>query len=127
MPAQKIPRSVDDYVATFAPDIQTVLRKIRRTVKAAAPNAEETISYRMPAYKLHGVLVYFAAFKQHIGLFPPVRGDAGLMQAVKPYAGPKGNLQFPFKKPIPYALIRRIVKARVLARSEKTASKTRSR
>jgi uncharacterized protein YdhG (YjbR/CyaY superfamily) len=127
MPTQKIPTSVDGYIAGFAPDIQAVLQKIRRTVKAAAPNAEQTISYRMPAYKLNGVLVYFAAFKKHIGLFPPVRGDDSLMQAVKPYAGPKGNLQFPFKKPIPYALIRRIVKARVLARSEKVESKTQSR
>jgi uncharacterized protein YdhG (YjbR/CyaY superfamily) len=127
MPTQKNPRTVDDYIATFAPDIRTVLQKIRQTVKAAAPDAEETISYRMPAFKLNGVLVYFAAFKSHIGLFPPVRGDDSLMRAVKPYTGPKGNLQFPFKKPIPYALVRRIVKARVLTRSEKADSKKRSR
>jgi uncharacterized protein YdhG (YjbR/CyaY superfamily) len=127
MPTQKIPRTVDDYIATFALDIRAVLQKIRQTVKAAAPNTEETVSYRMPAFRLNGMLVYFAAFKKHIGLYPPVRGDDSLMQAVKPYAGPKGNLQFPFKKPIPYALIRRIVKARVLTRSEKVESKTRSR
>jgi uncharacterized protein YdhG (YjbR/CyaY superfamily) len=72
----------------------------------------------MSTFKLNGTLVYFAAFKKHIGLFPPVRGDAGLMRAVKPYAGPKGNLQFPLAEPIPYALIRRIVKARVLAMSD---------
>jgi len=127
MPTQKIPKTVDDYIATFAPDIQAVLQKIRQTVKAAAPDAEETISYRMPAFKLNGMLVYFAAFQKHIGLFPPVRGDNGLMQAVRPYAGPKGNLQFPFKKRIPYALIRRIVKARVLTMSKKGESKRRSR
>jgi uncharacterized protein YdhG (YjbR/CyaY superfamily) len=127
MPTQKIPKTVDDYIATFAPDIQAVLQKIRQTVKAAAPDAEETISYRMPAFKLNGMLVYFAAFQKHIGLFPPVRGDNGLMQAVRPYAGPKGNLQFPFKKGIPYALIRRIVKARVLTMSKKGESKRRSR
>ncbi len=127
MPTQKIPRTVDDYVATFAPDIQAVLQKIRQTVKAAAPHAEEIISYRMPAFKLNGILIYFAAFKKHIGLFPPVRGDASLMQAVRPYAGPKGNLQFPFEKRIPYALIRRIVKARVLTASKKRESKRRSR
>ena len=73
------------------------------------------------------MLVYFAAFKKHIGLYPPVRGDDSLMQAVKPYAGPKGNLQFPLKKPIPYALIRRIVKVRVLTTSETAKSKRRSR
>jgi uncharacterized protein YdhG (YjbR/CyaY superfamily) len=127
MPTQKIPRTVDDYIATFAPDIQAVLQKIRQTVKAAAPDAEESISYRMPAFKLNGMLIYFAAFKKHIGLYPPVRGDDGLMQAVKPYAGPKGNLQFPFKKRIPYVLIRRIVKARVLRAREKGESKRRSR
>jgi uncharacterized protein YdhG (YjbR/CyaY superfamily) len=127
MPTQKIPRTVDDYIATFAPDVQAVLQKIRQTVKAAAPDAEESISYRMPAFKLNGMLIYFAAFKKHIGLYPPVRGDDGLMQAVKPYAGPKGNLQFPFKKRIPYVLIRRIVKARVLRAREKGESKRRSR
>ncbi len=127
MPKQKIPRTVDDYIASVAPDIQAVLQRIRQTIKAAAPDAEETISYRMPAFKLNGMLIYFAAFKKHIGLFPPVRGDDSLMQAVKPYAGPKGNLQFPFKKSIPYALIRRIVKARVLTASEKGESKRRSR
>ena len=93
--------------------------------KAAAPEAEETISYRMPAFKMNGVLVYFAAFKTHIGLYPPVRGDDSLMRAVRPYAGPKGNLQFPLDKRIPYALIRRIVKARVLTTSETGESKRR--
>jgi uncharacterized protein YdhG (YjbR/CyaY superfamily) len=127
MPTQMIPRTVDEYIATFAPDIQAVLQRIRQTIKAAAPDAEETISYRMPAFKLNGMLIYFAAFKKHIGLYPPVRGDDSLMRAVKPYAGPKGNLQFPFKKSIPYSLIRRIVKARVLTASEKGQSKRRSR
>jgi len=119
-----IPRTVDNYISTFEPDIQAILQKIRQTVKVAAPDAEETISYRMPAFKLNGMLVYFAVFKKHIGLFPPVRGDDSLMRAVKPYAGPKGNLQFPVEKPIPYALIRRIVKARVRTASE---SRRRSR
>jgi len=111
---QTIPKTVDDYIATFAPDLQAILQKIRQTVKAAAPDAEEAISYRMPAFKLNGMLVYFAAFKKHIGLYPPVRGDDSLMRAVNPYTGPKGNLQFPLDEPIPYALIRRIVRARVL-------------
>jgi uncharacterized protein YdhG (YjbR/CyaY superfamily) len=119
MPKQKNRSTVDDYIATFAPDIQSILKKIRQIIRAAAPDAEETISYRMPAFKLNGVLVYFAAFKKHIGLYPPVRGDDSLMRAVKPYAGLKGNLQFPIEKPIPYALIRRIVKARVRATGKK--------
>jgi len=126
MPTRKSCRAVDDYVATFEPDIQSILKKIRQTIRAAAPGAEETISYRLPAFKLNGLLVYFAAFKRHIGLFPPVRGDYSLMRAVKPYAGPKGNLQFPIEKPIPYGLIRRIVRARVRKTSKKAESKRQS-
>jgi uncharacterized protein YdhG (YjbR/CyaY superfamily) len=125
MPTRRPAQTIDDYIATFAPDIQAILRKIRQTVNAAAPQATETISYRMPALKLNGILIYFAAFQRHIGLFPPVRGDASLMRAVKPYAGPKGNLQFPLDKPIPYALIRRIVKARVRASREQAPSRGR--
>jgi len=127
MPTQTIPKTVDEYIAGFAPDVQAILERIRQTVKTAAPAAEETISYRMPAFKLNGMLVYFAAFKKHIGLYPPVRGDDSLMKAVRPYAGPKGNLQFPFGKPVPYALIRRIVKSRVLRTSQKGGSNGRSR
>ena len=78
----------------------------------AAPDATETISYGMPAFKLRRILVYFAAFMHHIGLNPPVKGDAALEKAVAPYAGEKGNLRFPIDRKIPYALIARIVKAR---------------
>jgi uncharacterized protein YdhG (YjbR/CyaY superfamily) len=105
--------TIDEYIATLPPDVQTVLKKIRRTIRKAAPGAEEIISYRMPAFRQNGILVYFAAFKNHIGLFPPVRGDAKLMKAIAPYAGPKGNLKFPLDQPIPYGLIARIVKSRV--------------
>ena len=83
------------------------------TVRAAAPMAHEVISYRMPAFRLHGILVYFAAFTAHIGLYPPVSGDAGLETALSPYSGPKGNLKFPLDRPIPYALIKRVVLLRV--------------
>ena len=71
------------------------------------------IGYRMPAFAQHGMLIYFAAFKSHIGIYPPIRGDARLKAAAAPYAGPKGNLKFPLDRPIPYALIARIVKFRV--------------
>lgn len=108
-----IPTTVDDYIAACAPKAQTVLRKIRRLVKQAAPDAEEVISYRMPAFKQNGVLLYYAAFKEHIGLFPPVTGDARLQKAVAKYAGPKGNLRLPLDEPIPYDLITRIVEIRV--------------
>jgi uncharacterized protein YdhG (YjbR/CyaY superfamily) len=96
---------------------------LRPTVKRAAPpETEELISYRMPAFALHGILVYFAAFKNHIGLFPPIRGDAKLQAAMSKYAGPKGNLKFPLDQPLPYALVAKIVKFRVqqnLAKSRK--------
>jgi uncharacterized protein YdhG (YjbR/CyaY superfamily) len=105
--------TVDEYIASFPPDVQAILEEIRQTVRKAAPDAQEIISYGLPAFRLGGILVYFAAFRKHIGLYPPVSGDAKLEKAIEPYAGPKGNLQFPLDQPIPYGLIERIVKLRV--------------
>ena len=120
------PATIDEYIAGFKPEIQAVLRKIRSTVRKAASAAQEKISYRIPCFAQDGVLVYFAAFKNHIGLFPPVRGDAKLKRAASSYAGPKGNLKFPLDEPIPYALIARIVKARVKENRERTRKKSGS-
>lgn len=117
------PTTIDEYIAAAAPEAREILGQIRQIVRRAAPEAEEAISYQMPAFKWHGVLVYFAAFKQHIGLYPPVRGDAQLEKAIAPYAGPKGNLQFPLDEPMPYALIERIAKLRVKQNGEKAAAK----
>lgn len=114
---------VDAYIKTFPPEVRVILRAIRAAVRTAAPDADERISYRMPAFFQDGVLIYFAAFKKHIGVFPPVR-DEKLRAAVAKYAGPKGNLQFPLAEAMPYALIARIVRARVrenLARRKTTA------
>lgn len=116
------PASVDEYIAGFAADIQAVLRAVQATVCAAAPEAEQRISYRMPALFQHGAVVYFAAFKQHIGLFPPVE-DARLRARAARYAGPQGNLQFPYGQPIPHELIGAIVKARLKANVQKAASR----
>jgi len=102
-------RNYDDSLKALQP----ILKKIRMTISAAAPGAQEVISYRMPAFRLRGILVYFAAFKAHIGLYPPVSGDARLEKALSPYSGPKGNLKFPIDQPIPYALIKRVVLLRV--------------
>jgi uncharacterized protein YdhG (YjbR/CyaY superfamily) len=110
---QAKPKSVDDYIAAFSPEVQEILQRIRSTIRNAAPTAQETISYNMPAYTQGGVLVYFAAFKKHIGFFPPVRGDERLEKAISRYAGEKGSLRFPLDQPIPYGLIERIVKLRV--------------
>ena len=121
------PKDIDSYIAQFPADVQAILRKVRTTISKAAPEAKETISYRMPAFKLHGILVYFAAWKKHIGLYPPVSGDNALAKAVARYAGPKGNLQFPLDEPIPHDLIGRIVKLRVKQDSEKAAAKRKKR
>lgn len=99
------PETVDEYIASFEPDVRDILREIRATVKAAAPNAREVISYRMPALKQNGVLVYFAAFKSHIGFYPPIVGNARLERQASRYAGEKGNLRFPLSEPVPYKLI----------------------
>jgi len=122
---RKTPRDIDDYISGFTPDVQRVLQRIRSTVRKAAPAAEEMISYQMPAFTQNGVLVYFAAFKTHIGLYPPVRGDAAIQKAVAPYAGEKGNLRFPLDEPIPYALITRIVKLRLRQSLAKAAVRKR--
>jgi uncharacterized protein YdhG (YjbR/CyaY superfamily) len=118
---------VSGYIAQFPAEVQDVLEKVRATIRKAAPEAIETISYRMPAFKLHGILVYFAAWKHHIGLYPPVSGDEALEQAAAKYAGPKGNLQFPLDQPIPYRLIERIIRWRVKQDTEKAAAKRAKR
>jgi uncharacterized protein YdhG (YjbR/CyaY superfamily) len=107
------PRNIDEYIAMFSPEVQAILEKIRLTIRQAAPEAQEAIIYRIPAFKLDGILVYFAAFKKHIGLYPPIRDDAKLEKSISRYAGEKGNLQFPLDEPIPYGLIERIVKLKV--------------
>ena len=115
--------TIDEYVATFSPEVRAILEKIRLTIGTAAPDADEAISYRMPTFKQNGVLVHFAAFKNHIGLYPPIHGDARLEEAISPYAGEKGNLRFPLDQPIPYDLIERIVKFKVKVNLAKAASK----
>jgi len=116
-------KSIDQYVAAFPPEVRAILERIRDTIRKAAPKAREIISYRMPAFAMSGILVYFAAFKKHIGLFPPVSGDARLEKSLARYAGPKGNRQFPLDEPIPYALIGRIVRLRVKQDAARAASK----
>lgn len=105
--------TIDEYIAAFPPGVQAVLQQVRQAVRDAAPQAEEGISYQIPAYRQHGVLVYFAAFKNHVGFYPPVGGDAALETAVARYAGPKGNLRFPLDEPMPLELIGRITRQRL--------------
>ncbi len=125
--APLVPTNVDEYIAVAAPAARPLLEEIRRVVRAAAPEAEELISYRMPAFRQHGILIYFAAFKQHIGVFPPVSGDARLAQALAPYAGPKGNLKFPMDGKLPSALLRRDREAPARAGPRAGVGEARSR
>jgi uncharacterized protein YdhG (YjbR/CyaY superfamily) len=125
--ASATPNNIDEYIAAFTPDVQTILERIRRTIHNAAPDAQETISYRIPAFTQQGILVYFAAFKNHIGLYPPVSGDAKLEKAISPYAGEKGNLRFLLSQPIPYDLIERIVELRLKQNMAKAAAKRKTK
>jgi uncharacterized protein YdhG (YjbR/CyaY superfamily) len=109
---RKSPTTIDEYIERSAPEAQPILRRVRATIAKAAPDATETISYGIPAFKLRRIVVYFAAFKHHIGLYPPVKGSAALQAAVARYAGEKGNLRFPIDRRIPYGLIARIVRFR---------------
>ncbi|MFO0951142.1 MAG: DUF1801 domain-containing protein [Isosphaeraceae bacterium] len=111
--AGEAPGSIDEYIAAAPADVRGLLEKIRATVRAAAPDAEELISYRMPAFRQGGILIYFAAFNKHIGVYPPVRGDDALARDLAPYLGEKGNLKFPLDRPIPFDLIERVVKLRL--------------
>jgi len=121
------PTTVDEYIAGFDAKVQTVLGKVRRVVCQAAPNAYEVISYAMPALKQTGILVYFAAFKNHIGFYLPIKGDARLAKAAAPYAGEKGNLRFPYSEPIPYELIEALTKLRAKQDEAKGVSRRRTR
>jgi uncharacterized protein YdhG (YjbR/CyaY superfamily) len=107
------------------PSTRPILRKIRAIVRQEAPAAEERISYAMPAFFENGAIIYFAPFTHHIGIFPPVKGDPALEKALAKYRGPKGNLRFPLDKPMPYAIIRRVVGARRKGQRAKQAAAKR--
>lgn len=119
--------SIDEYIATFPKDIQEILEKIRATVRDAAPDAEEKISYQMPTFFLNGNLVHFAAFPKHIGFYPTPSGIEAFQKQLSRYESAKGSVQFPLDKPIPYGLIRKIVKFRVKENLAKAKDKGRKK
>ncbi len=121
--AQTTPNTIDQYIAGLPLDVQHILQQIRQTIREAAPDAQEAISYQMPTFKLHGNLVHFAAFKQHIGFYPTPSGIEAFKDELAPYASSKGAVQFPLGKPVPYALISRIVAYRVEENLAKVAAK----
>lgn len=118
---QKAPKNIDEYIAGFPPEVQEILQKIRLTIRKAAPKAEEAIKYAIPTFTLNGNLVFFAAYKKHIGLYPAPRGNEAFKEELSAYGGGKGTVQFPLDKPIPYALIRKIVKFRVKENTDEAA------
>ncbi len=106
-------KTIDEYIEAFPEDVQGILQKMRRTIREAAPKAVESISYHMPTFKLNGKgLVYFAAFKSHIGFYPIPSGVEAFKKELSPYKQGKGSVQFPIDQPIPSALVRRIVRFR---------------
>lgn len=127
MAGKQTPTDIDGYIAQFPADVQAILEKLRTTIRRAAPEAHEILSYKMPAFRQNGIVVYFAAWKKHIGLYPPIVADKSLAKAVSRYSGPKGNLLFPLDEPIPYGLIERIVKFRVKQQARKAAAEQKNR
>ncbi len=122
-----VAKNTDAYIAQFPEAVQALLQQVRSTIKAAAPHAEEVISYQMPAFKYHGILVYFAAWKNHIGFYPASSVIHVLKNKLQNYLVSKGTIQFPFNAPLPLDLITEIVKLRVLENEEKIATKKKAK
>ena len=120
-------QSVDEYITTFPEETQKILKEIRATIKAAAPNAEEKISYQMPTFFLSGNLIHFAAFKNHIGIYPTPSGTEAFKEEISQYQGAKGSIRLPLDKPMPLKLISRIVKFRVAENLQKAKLRGKSR
>ena len=120
---QTAPKNIDEYIAGFPNDVQEILEKIRMTIRKAAPDAEETIKYQIPTFTLKGNLVHFAAYKKHIGFYPAPRGIEKFKNELSVYEGAKGSVKFPLDKPIPFALISKIVKFRVKENLERAEAK----
>lgn len=111
MSAQQKFTTMDEYLATVPAGSRQILEEIRAMIKRIVPEAQEVISYQMPAFKHGRVFINFAAFKNHIGIYPPVEGDEALLKDLAPYRGERGNLKFPLDQPMPYDLIERVVRA----------------
>ena len=117
------PENVDAYIKQFPKNVQEALQQLRKTIRAAAPKAEEVISYKMPGYKFHGMLVYFAGYKNHIGFYAAPTGHEAFKKELSVYKTGKGSVQFPLDQPLPLKLVTQIVKFRVAQNKEKAAAK----
>ena len=125
--SQAAPKTIDEYIAGFPPDVRRTLKQIRSTIRKAAPAAEEAIAYQMPTFRQHGNLVHFAAFKNHIGFYPAPRAIEEFKKELAAYEGSKGTVRFPLDQPIPLGLIGRMVKFRVKKNLEQAAAKQSKR
>ena len=119
-------KTIDEYISMFPDDMRTILNQVRQTIRAAAPEAQETINYQMPTFTLNGNLVHFAGFKNHIGFYPTPTGIEAFKDELSAYKGAKGSVQFPLDQPMPLPLIRRIVEYRVKENSERKPGKKTS-
>jgi len=124
---QTKPKNIDEYIARFPEDVQEILQKTRMTIRKAAPGAEETIKYQLPTFTLHGNLVHFGGFKEHIGFYPVPSGIEAFKDELSVYKGGKGSIQFPLDQPIPYDLISKVVKFRVQENLEKAEAKKKKK
>ena len=120
------PKTIDEYIANYPPEVQASLQKLRRTIRAAAPEATEAISYQIPTFKLHGNLVHFAAFKDHLSFFPTSSGVEHFKAELSAYKNAKGTIQFPLDRPVPYELIERITRFRVEENRARAAAKKKA-
>ena len=122
-----IPSTVDEYIAGFPLDVQRKLKQVRAAIRKAAPDAEEVISYRMPAFRLEGQLVFFAGFPTHIGIYPKTAGMAKLEKRLAPYKGAEKSIRLPLARPVPVDLIGEVVKIRVKENLASAAAKKKAR
>ena len=117
------PTNIDAYIAGFPANVQALLQEVRSTVHKAAPDAEELISYQMPAFRQNGILVYFAAYKNHIGFYPTASGIRAFQKEIAKYKNSKGAVQFPIDQPLPLSLITKMVKFKLKENNEKAKKK----
>jgi len=126
-PNSKVAGNIDEYIERFPANVRAILQKLRATIKKTAPDAEETISYQMPAFKYHGMLVYFAGYKNHIGFYPTSSPMKVFKNRLTSYKTSKGAIQFPIDKAIPLTLVKDIVKFRVKENLEKKDAKLKKK
>ena len=110
---RKVFKTIDEYIAIFPENVQSILEELRQAIKESAPEAEELISYQMPAFKLNGILVWFAAFKNHVGFYPKISAIEAFKEELSGHEVGKGTIRFPLNKPIPLDLVKKIVRYRV--------------